>query len=201
MTWPHGRYLDYLTGIANLDDVEVRHMLDSDGFPPMDDADLARVRYLLDQPPDFDAFDEGHAASQAWLRQRGLQGVVRGDPSVLPAFRLLRSPWRLPAEALLLSGMSPASVAEFLQQHKAGEATGAIVERFASLFWAVNEVAPADLATYFQTATAGAIYADVMGKSMDEALTLATSLVNRRAGYPWVNGKPRSAGAPGVATM
>lgn len=190
MTWPHGRYLDYLTGIATLDDVEVRHMLDRDGFPPMDDADLVRVRYLLDQPPDFDAFDEGHAASQAWLRQRGLQGVVRGDASVLQAFRLLRSPSRLPVEVLLLGGMTSASIAEFLARNRAGTWSENTIGRFASMFFAVDEMAGDDLIEYDRQAPNGEVYKELLARGPDAAVELAERLLQRTATWPWAKAMP-----------
>jgi hypothetical protein len=184
MMSPAFRYQTYLLALGLPDD-EVNHLLAKDGFPVMEPDQMARARFELDLPAGFDPFDPAHEASVTWVRVHGLSKVFQGAEAAVEAFRLLRSPARLPVEMLLLAGMSAESISDFLNQHKAGKWSEAAIGRFASMFFAITEIAADDLVEYSRVASNGDAYRELMGKSADEVVTLAERLLQKTATWPW----------------
>lgn len=191
------RYIDFMLAIG-MSDAEVNWMLVRDGFSALEPADLSRARYQLDLPEGFDRTDPGEEPCASWVLARGLSGAFRGTDAAVDAFRLLRNPARLVIEVLLLAGMTPESIAKFVERHKAGTWSEAAIGRFASMFFAVTEVGSDDLVEYARQAPNGEAYRELMARGPDAAVELAERLLQRTATWPWARRTPSvgTSGAP-----
>lgn len=180
MIFPHHRYIDFLLLAVNVTSDEMRRVLQMDRLRVPDVSDLARIHVeLAARPASFNPFDADDA-TQTWLRKRGISGLVRGDRAATEALAILRSAaWRQTVEVLLLAGIAPSGIINFLRNRAIAAPSAEAITAFASYFWATAEMSLAACQEFLRVHPDGPMLMEVLTGGADLGMELAGKVLSR----------------------